>query len=307
MTAVPKERFSDAEMRLMKKAADAIKDVMDGGVGYRDLLYGKWALLTSDVEGELAARENERRTMFAAPTVQLANLVRWNAARGWGFSEDDISQLEREIPPEPPPPEDGKLQLKARVLEIRLPDGPDGVPGYRRTFDELWDVVVQEQGMRPFHLFGLGPNVRLALRPGAIHGAGLDWRIIDLGNGWPERDPNCVRMCGTSPRSLPPEAERPHAGVLAAAAHFPLWLARMDGAHVPYVWLPGYELPGMPHAIGSMRERVIHHPVLTRNGPEGKMFLYYHWDHVPFETYAVPIYADAPSAPSAPEGDGEGG
>ena len=298
-------RYSDVQLRLMAEAVKALGPVM-AECGYRDFLYGKCALLADEIRREHAIRDVERRTMFVPPRTQLINLCRWNAARGWGFSEDDISQLEREIPSEPAPPDGGKLQLKARVLEIHLPDGPDGVPGYRRTFDELWDIVVREQGARPFHLFGLGPNVRLALTPGAVHAPGLRWRVIDLGYGWSEADQRCRRMCGTAPRNLPPDAERPHAGMLAAAAHFPLWLTRMDGARVPYAWLPGYELPGMPHAIGTMRDRVIHHPALTRGGPGG-MFLYYHWDHVPFETHAVPIYADARLAPPVAEGDGEGG
>lgn len=299
------ERYTDAQLRLMAAAAKALEPVM-AECGYRDLLYGKWALLTEDVRRELAARETERRTMFVPPRTQLINLCRWNAARGWGFSEDDISQLEREIPAEPESTDDGKLQLKARVLEIHLPDGPDGTPGVRRTFDELWEIVVREQGMRPCHLFGLAPKARIALSPGDEHAAGLRWRVIDLGHGWPAAGTERRGPRGTAPRSLPSGAERPHAGLLAAAAHFPMWLRRMDGKHVPYVWLPGYELLGMPHAIPPMRDRVVHHPVLASEGAEGKVFLYFHWDHVPFGDYAVPTYRDGATR-HAPEGDGFGG
>jgi hypothetical protein len=309
MKPVAKERYSDAQLRRMAEAATAIKAVIDDKeCGYSDLFYGKWSLLAEDIKRELAFREKERATMFVAPTVQIVNLARWNAARGWGFSEDDISHLEREIPPEPPRPEKGALQLKARVLEIHLPDGPDGTPGVRRTLDELWDIVVKSQLARPFHLFDLSKSVRLALAPQHAHHPGLGWRTIDLGHGWPEPDPSCVKMCGTSPRRLPHGIERPHAGILAAAAHFPLWLTRMDGTHVPYVWLPGYELPGVPDNLGPIGStRLAHHLRLTRDGD--RPFLYYGWDHVPFSDHAVPIYADVPAHPfPAPsEGDGFGG
>lgn len=290
---MPDERYSDRQLRLMAEAAKALEPVM-AECGYRDLLYGKWALLTEDVRREHALRNQERAKMFVPPRVQLFNLARWNARRAWGFSEDDINDIAREIPPEPPAP--GKLQLKVRVLEIHLPDAADGTPGVRRTFDELWDIVVQEQGMRPCHLFGLAKDVRLALAPDHAHHPGLRWRTIDLGYGWPVPDPHCVRLCGTSPLRLPAAAERPHAGILAAAAHFPLWLRRMDGRHVPYVWLPGYELPGVPHSLGALGiRRLVHHPRFASDGE--RIFLYYGWDHVPFDDYAVPVYADTKTDP----------
>lgn len=302
---MPKERFSDAELKVLARAADANKALMDAGLGYRDLFYGKWSLLTSDIERELLMRETERRTMFVSPAKQLENLAKWNAARGWGFSEDDIAHLGREIPAEPPPPEKGHLQLKARVLEINLPDVPDGTPGVRRTFDELWDIIVQEQGAWPCHLFGLSAAVRIELAAGATHRPGLRWRTIDLGYGWPEPDPSRRRFRGTPPRRLPPDAERPHAGILAAAAHFPLWLARMDGRLVPRVWLPGYDLPGAPHGLGPVSVRpLVQHPRITAKGE--RTFLYYGWDHMPFDDHAVPVYVDA-APPEERLGDGFGG
>src|SRR5688572_2964378 len=289
-------RYSDAQIARMLRAAEALRDVMDDpDGGFLDFLYGKWAVLTDDVRREHAERERERRTMFAAPDVQLANFVRWNRARGWGFAFEDFAAAVATVPPPPAEPEGGALQLKARVLEIDLPDGPDGTPGVRRTFDELWDIVVQEQGARPCHLFGLSKAVRIELAAGAMRRPGLRWRTIDLGYGWPEPDPNCRRFCGTPPRRLPPDAERPHAGILAAAAHFPLWLARMDGRLVPRVWLPGYDLPGAPHGLGSIGVRpLVQHPRIADDGE--RKFLYYGWDHVPFDDHAVPVYVDAAPA-----------
>jgi len=224
-------------------------------------------------------------------------LARWNARRGWGFTDDDLSDIAREIPPEPPAPEQGRLQLTARVLEVFLPDGTDGTPGLRRTFDELTAILAEEQGMRPFHLFGLWPQMTLGLAPGLRHSPGLRWRTIDFGYGWGKPAKECRKLCGIAPRHLEPGLERPHAGLLAAAAHFPLWLTRMDGKKVPYAWLPGYELSGFPHGLGPMRDRIVHHPRFTRESAEGPPMLYYGWDYVPAEDVSVPVYADAKTDP----------
>lgn len=293
---MPKERYTDRELEILARAADALESVMEA-CAYRDLLYGKWSLLKDEVRQEEAARDKERAEMFVSPQRQLFNLARWNSRRGWGFTDDDLSDIAREIPAEPPPPEKGALQLKARVLEVGLPDGADGTSGHRRTFDELWSVVGEDQGARPFHLFGHWPSMRLELAPGLRHEPGLRWRTIDFGYGWGVIDPACRKLCGVAPRHLPPELERPHAGLLAAAAHFPLWLKRMDGRRVPYAWLAGYELPGVPHTLGTMRCRVVHHPRFTRDRADGAPMLYYGWDHVPSERESVPVYADTKTDP----------
>lgn len=304
-------RYTDAQLRLMTRAAAALEPVM-AECGYRDLLYGKWALLTREVEAELAERERERRTMFAGPDVQLANLARWNRARGWGFTVEQFEAAAASVPEPPAEPDGGALQLKARVLEIGLPAGPDGAPGHRRTFDELWDIVALEQGAIPCHLMGLAtafgmtegaerrPVVtRLDLAPGETHRPGLRWRTIDFGHGWPDPDPACAKLCGLAPRRLPRGTERAHAGILSAAAHFPLWLARMDGKNVPYAWLPGYRLANVPGEteIGKLGVKdIAHHPRITR-GRDGRPFLYMGWDHVPFDDHAVPVYADTKTDP----------
>lgn len=303
---MPNERYSDAQLRLMAEAAKALEPVM-AECGYRDLLHGKWALLMDDIRQEHAMRDVERSKMFVPPRVQLFNLMRWNIMRGWGFSDDDVTEIAGDIPPDPPAPEVGKLQLTARVLEIALPDAPDGTPGHRRTFDELWSIVVAEQGGRPCHLFELATMFKLKdgskdaattleLAPGTEHRPGLRWRTIDFGHGWPNPNPEGRSPCGISPRHLPREAERPHAGVLSAAAHFPLWLTRMDGLHVPFVWIAGYELKGVPHDLGKIGlARVVHHPRLVRS--DSRPFLYMGWDHSSFEDHAVPLYVESKTDP----------
>lgn len=296
-----RDRYDDRQLAMMRRLAGTLVEVIRG-CGWAHF-EGKLAYLKGELEGEEETRRREIATMFVPPRVQLCNLVRWNERRGWGFSDDDVTALEREIPPEPPAAP-GRLRLRARVLEIHLPDGRDGTPGHRRTFDELWDIVVREHGARPCHLFGLAEAfgmkdgrgnplaTSLALAPGMTHAPGLRWRTIDLGHGWPDPDPACHPFCGLAPARLPTGIERPHAGILAAAAHFPLWLRRMDGTKVPYVWLPGYELKDVPHDLGKLGPaRVTHHPTLTRD--REMPFLYMGWDLCPYRDYAVPIYADA--------------
>jgi hypothetical protein len=292
---MPKERYTDRELEMLAKAAEALETVMDG-CGYRDLLYGKWSLLTGDIRHEHALRDEERAAMFVSPQRQLFNLARWNARRGWGFTDDDLSDISREIPPEPPAPEKGRLQLTARVLEVYLSDGSEGMPGILRTFREFTSILADEQGMKPFHLFDLWPQMQVALSPGLRHVPGLRWRTIDFGHGWGVAEPDCRKLCGFTPFQLPPSLERPHAGLLAAAAHFPLWLKRMDGKSVPRIWLPGYEFVGVPHNLGPSRDRIVHHPRLTQCH-DGQGFLYYGWDRVPCEDMAVPVYADTKTDP----------
>lgn len=288
---MPDDRYDDRQLADMARAAAALERVMET-CGYRDFLYGKWSVLTDDIRRERAARDAERAAMFVSPHAQLFGLARWNARRGWGFTDDDLNDVAREIPPAPP----AGAELVARVLEVRLPDGADGTPGVLRTFRELVAVLVEEQGMRPFHLFDLWPKMRVTLRPGNRHAAGLGWRTIDLGHGWkpPDGRPPCGAR-GCSPHGLAACGAFPDAGLLAAAAHFPLWLKRMDGVHVPYVWLAGYELADVPHNLGFGSMRIIHHPRLTRDGRAP--FLYYGWDSVPYEDAAVPIYADTKTDP----------
>lgn len=296
-----RERYDDVRLATMRRLQEALEGAI-ASLGWPHF-EGKLAYVRGEIAHELEAREREIATMFPPPEAQLANLARWNVARGWGFAAEEVEALAGSVPPAPPAPPKGRAQLVARTLEIALPDGPDGAPGHLRTFRELWDIVVREQGARPCHLldlatiFGLHasgrPSVtRLVHAPGESHRPGLRWRTIDFGYGWPDPDPDCGKLCGLAPRRLPPGTRRPHAGLLAAAAHFPLWLARMDGVRVPYAWIPGYELEDVPHDLGRLGlARVIHHPRFSRS--DGRPFLYFGWDHAPFLDHAVPVYADA--------------
>jgi hypothetical protein len=304
-----RERYDDAQLSAMRRLQGALEDAVER-LGWPHF-EGKLAYVKGEIAHELETREREIATMFVPPAVQLANLARWNAGRGWGFAAEEIEALAGQVPPAPAPPPKGRAQLVARTLEIALPDAPDGTPGHLRTFDELWDVVVREQGARPCHLFelaaafglrsGAGPSsrplrTRLALAPGETHRPGLRWRTIDVGHGWPDPDPDCGKLCGLAPRRLPPGEARLHAALLSAAAHFPLWLARMDGKRVPYVWIPGYELEDVPHDLGRLGlARVTHHPRISRS--DGRPFLYYGWDHVPFEDHAVPVRLETKTDP----------
>lgn len=293
---MPKDRYTDRELSMFADAAKAMERVMEQ-CDYRNLLYGKWSLLVDEIRQEHALRDKERAEMFVSPKHQLENLARWNVRHRWGFSDEDLRALESAIPSPPPAPEKDALQFRARVLEIHLPDGRDGTPGLLRTFRAFAAILAEEQGMKPFHLFDLWPKMKLTLAPGLAHEPGLRWRTIDFSYGWGELGPHCGRHCGFALRHLPPTLERPHAGLLAAAAHFPLWLKRMDGKRVPYAWLPGYELADIPHGLPSMRDRIVHHPRFTRVHSDGASMLYYGWDYLPNAQDAFPVYDEPKRLP----------
>lgn len=62
------------------------------------------------------------------------------------------------------------------------------------------------------------------------HRRGLRWTAVDFGTNR-----------GETALDMRDAESAPHAEVLAAVAHFPEWVRRMDGAEIPYVVISGYE------------------------------------------------------------------
>jgi len=182
-------------------------------------------------EAELAARPSGASGVFVSLDQQLANVRRWNAMRRWGFAEAELSAVDLT-------PRGGGGPLVVDVVAVYLPGGKE-LDGVRRTCDELWLLAADQQpeswcwddwywnqpdsGRKPVRLLD-----------GIEHVPGVRRVTLDLGAHWmPGRHVRPLSVLG--PRSA-------HAEVLAAAAHFPSWVRAMDGRHIPYAWLAGYQV-----------------------------------------------------------------
>lgn len=153
------------------------------------------------------------------PKVQLDNVRRWNTRRRWGFTEADFEALGK--PPPRPSREMGVVVLVPFLDTVKA------------TFDSLSSVISSQHDRdafirTPTHTKSDPRYLRLL--PGIEHQRGLRWARLDLGAA-PNFDPIWIRHPAWSP----------HAEVLAAAAHFPEWVRRMNGREVPYVFITGYE------------------------------------------------------------------
>ncbi len=158
--------------------------------------------------------------LFTPVEQQIALVRARNVERGWGFMEPDFEELAA-------PPTWPKDRLTAVVLVPYLGDQGE-VKGVQRTFDELWIWAAsrQEDSWRWDGLKSDPEHLRLL--SGIEHKPGLRWEVIDL---WGHLD--------SSPVEVRKSDESPHAGVIAAAALHPNWIA---GNFVLYVWIPGYEV-----------------------------------------------------------------
>jgi hypothetical protein len=83
-------------------------------------------------------------TVFTPPEEQVLLVRKWNEERGWGFMAEEFKKLF-------PAPSPYGRPLVTVVLVPYLPDLPmkgkkkGGVPGYLRTFQELWGVAASGQ------------------------------------------------------------------------------------------------------------------------------------------------------------------
>lgn len=168
--------------------------------------------------------------MFTSLTEQIGNIRRWNEERHWGFTAADLHSVDLT-----PRARDDALVVD--LIAVYLPDTQER-NGVQRTCHELWTVAAAQQPHSwSWDWYGdkwgyRSKPVRLA--EGLLHRSGIRRVTVDLGAHFvPGRHvrPSALR----GPNSA-------HAEVLAAAAHFPRWVRAMDGASVPYTWLPGYEV-----------------------------------------------------------------
>lgn len=209
-------------VRLGAKNQEILKRIGNGTLQIDDVL----PALQRIIEGRFSDPDLIH-SMFVSPQTQLANVRSWNLERGWDFIEAHFVQAAAEL--------EALTWPSDRLTVLVLVPYLDTV---QRTFEELWAVAsaAQPNNWRWDELKSDAEHLRLL--EGIEHVPGLRWEVIDLGANWDPREgirPVDVRAANSA-----------HAGVLAAAGHFPKWVQAMDGTKVPYVWLPGYQvtIPG---------------------------------------------------------------
>lgn len=198
--------------------------------------------------------------LFCSPEEQVANIRTWNDQfLGGYFKQADFENLS--TPPDWP---SGKLSAVVLVPYLATVHG---------TFTSLWKATAS-QHRDPWCWDGYQKEASIRLLEGITHEPGLCWEVIDFGANWDKTN-------GTAPITVRTPANSPHAGILAAAAHFPKWLKRMDGSKVPYVWGPGYQVsvPG--------RDPWRHVVYLYRGGSGPHLDAC--WDDDRRSRYAVPV------------------
>lgn len=184
-------------------------------------------VLNAALETLLATSKDD---LFISTEAQVENVRRWNTAFRWGFTLADFQSLQQ-------PPECTGEGLVTTILVPYL-DTP------AETFSELWKVGSgwYFRGRRGFESSHIEPLAnRLVVISDVDSTRGLRWEVIDLGANRTERAIQPV-----------PEVEkhvRPHASVLAAAAHFPRWIQAMNGTDTPFVVIPGYLEPCYIHRM----------------------------------------------------------
>jgi hypothetical protein len=210
------------------------------------------------------ATMNER--FFIPVADQLANVRRWNAERGWGFTDADLDAIDIT-------PVVHEQPLVVDLVAVYLPE-KDGLDGVRRTFEEMWAVAseaVPENWSWRQHLEGPRP---VRLLPGAQHVPGIRRVTVDLGAGWePVDGVRAIEIRGRHSAS---------AEILAAAAHFPEWIQAMEGVNVPFVYLGGYVVSHPEN------EAWRHVPCLSWNEFLGRVNLMDHWVDHHQRRWAVP-------------------
>jgi hypothetical protein len=164
--------------------------------------------------------------MFVSPREQLANLRRWNDEREWGLDDADFDRVDVADVTYPHP-------LMVDVVAAYLPGTPT-MTGVQRTCEQLWEVAAQRQPQAwCWDERKSGPKP-VRLLDGMEHRPGVRRVTLDLTANW-DRRAGARPLDVRTPTSAAPE-------ILAAAAHFPEWVRSMDGAHVPFVCLAGYQV-----------------------------------------------------------------
>lgn len=188
-------------------------------------------------DGSVVAPVVRQRPRFTPPELQLANVRKWNAKRGWNIPEDWFTKLG------PAPAWPANSPLACVTLEVALPDQPEttdgqgntisAIPGMIRTVRDLWDIV-SHQHPNHWKLPELSLDAEhLELLEGATYEPGLRWRIHDLGANWDKKD-------GIRPIDVRNPQTSPNVDGFATIAHHPRYVRSMNGTTVPFLWIAGF-------------------------------------------------------------------
>lgn len=192
--------------------------------------------------------------MFKSPQDQIKNIQKWNKKYKWGFSN---AAIDTAFEKKPTSDNENTASLQTSVLVPYL-------SGVQSTFDALIQVIRDEY--KSHYISYYTKEVKLTH---GTHKPGLRWETIDF---------------GANRNKVPQDigAEGAHAGILAAACHFPDWLKAMHGSTVPYVDLPGYRVNapgGDPWAIS---------PYIYVS-PDGSVLVRVGWADSSFPACAEPV------------------
>jgi hypothetical protein len=220
-----------------------------------------------DLAPEPVVRPQPPEGMFTSLADQLATIRGWNEELDWGFTAEDFDAIDLT-----PARHDDPLVVD--LIAIYLP-GDEELDGVRRTAEELWAIVAEQQPNAWCWDMPKRSNKPVRLLRRLEHRPGLRRVTLDLGAHW-----------NSAIGFRPIEVRGPdsaHAEVLAAAALFPGWIRAIDGLAVPHVVLSGYQI-GIP-----IREAWRHVPCLAWNERYHRINLTDHWADQPQRRFASPV------------------
>lgn len=178
------------------------------------------------IDGDASGRVLSLPPSFSTPDEQFEAVDRWNHKFQMGIPARWFCALG-------PPPVWPANDHSYVVLEPALP-AIDGVPGHVRTARALWKIITtQHPRFSEYPKFDWADTT---LFPKVVYEPGLRWRVLDLVGHW-------ERPYGTRPEDVKPDFARfAHIDALAALAHHPGFVRKMDGTTVPDLWLTGFRL-----------------------------------------------------------------
>lgn len=177
---------------------------------------------------------------FILPGEQIENLKAWNVQKRWGFTADHFERARAACPKMP---QDKHVALTLVPYPV--------IPAHELICD-LWECVLDSQDCINQNLGWVAISKDSGLLDPAIYITQSTYGVIEIqySGDLPPATPPVLRWeylnltgVGISDVTLRAVAKNkpigPFFGVLAAAAHFPMWLRLTDGKRLPIMAMPG--------------------------------------------------------------------